>query len=78
MASLAHLASGQFDDDGENEFFCDDCGARCTRNTTSGIEYGHLIGCPQRPEHLADCTESHSHIYQPDPEADNGEGGASA
>jgi len=36
--------------DGERTFWCDDCGARCTRSPTDGTEYGHRYGCPRRPD----------------------------
>ncbi len=35
------------------EFFCETCNSRCTRGTT-GLEYGHKIGCPERPDHFPD------------------------
>lgn len=66
MASLQHLASGQFSADGEHEHRCEECEARYTRDPTTGLEFGHLINCPNRPDEIPDLTESHSHIYQPD------------
>lgn len=35
----------------DREFFCQTCGARCTRGT-EGLEYGHRYGCPERPDEL--------------------------
>lgn len=44
--------------DGDGEFYCEECGRRCTRSTKTGIEYGHTRGhasrddtdCPNRPD----------------------------
>jgi len=42
--------SGSFTAEKDREFFCDTCGARCTRSVNGDLEYGHLVGCPERPE----------------------------
>ena len=42
--------SGSFTAEKDREFFCDTCGARCTRSLNGDLEYGHLVGCPERPE----------------------------
>ncbi len=34
----------------DSEFRCKVCKARCTRSPVDATEYGHLVGCPQRPE----------------------------
>ena len=72
--SLGH--SGSFTADGPGEFWCDICGARCTRSSTSRIEYGHLVGCPNRPDQFdhSACGNGHRYI----PEDDGHDGGASA
>ncbi|MUW13729.1 hypothetical protein GJ633_02950 [Halorubrum sp. CBA1125] len=38
--------------DGPGEFWCPFCQQRCTRNRTSGKEYGHALDCPERPTDL--------------------------
>ena len=70
--SLGH--SGSFTAEKEREFFCDTCGARCTRSVNGELEYGHLVGCPERPEELRVGT-SEGRRYRPDESSD---GGASA
>ena len=46
---LGQLNSGtHLTTDGPGEFWCPACGARCTRNTSDGTEYGHLLDCPDR------------------------------
>jgi hypothetical protein len=42
--------SGSFTAEKDREFFCDTCGARCTRSINGDLEYGHLVGCPERPD----------------------------
>ena len=69
--------SGRFTADGDAEFFCKLCSARCTRNSDTGIEYGHLIGCPNRPDEFDTGSSDGKRYYRPDNEAD-AEGGASA
>ena len=59
---LSDQSTGHLSADGPGEFWCHACGARCTRNTSNGTEYGHLLDCPERD--------------LPDPrEADDWEGG---
>jgi hypothetical protein len=36
----------------DSEFFCDLCHSNCTRDPTSGTEYGHERGCDKRPDGL--------------------------
>jgi hypothetical protein len=36
----------------DSEFVCDLCHANCTRDPTSGTEYGHEKGCDERPDGL--------------------------
>jgi len=43
---------GPLPTDGEGEFRCDACNARCTRSPTKDIEYGHRSRCPHRPDHF--------------------------
>ncbi|MFC7028776.1 hypothetical protein ACFQJ5_16760 [Halomicroarcula sp. GCM10025324] len=51
--SLTNLnRAGDLSTDGDGEFRCEYCNARCTRSPTSNLEYGHLTGCPQRPDDL--------------------------
>ncbi|QRG24094.1 CxxC motif protein [Halorubrum virus Humcor2] len=38
--------------DGPGEFWCPACGCRCTRNSSSQLEYGHALDCPRRPDDL--------------------------
>jgi len=68
--------SGSFTADGPSEFWYEICGARCTRSSIDGTEYGHLVGCPNRP----DFDHSHSgsgHRYTSNQD-DPSDGGASA
>ena len=43
---------------GPGEFWCPACGQRCTRNQTSGIEYGHALDCAERPTDIANPDEN--------------------
>lgn len=43
--------------DGVGEFWCPFCQQRCTRNRTSGIEYGHALDCLERPADLDNPNE---------------------
>ncbi|MDZ5811611.1 hypothetical protein U4E84_09670 [Halorubrum sp. AD140] len=72
--SLGH--SGSFTAEKDREFFCDTCGARCTRSINGDLEYGHLIGCPDRPEAFSFGTSDHVRKYSPEDDANDG--GASA
>ena len=42
--------AGSLSTDGEHLFRCEHCNARCTRSPTKDLEYGHLTGCPRRPD----------------------------
>ena len=44
--------AGPLPTDGDGEFRCEDCHARCTESPTSDLEYGHLSGCPRRPDNF--------------------------
>lgn len=66
--------SGSFTAEKDREFFCDTCGARCTRSLNGDLEYGHLVGCPERPDEFNTGT-SEGRRYRPDEGSD---GGASA
>jgi len=68
--------SGSYTTDGPGEFRCDTCGARCTQNSTTGTEYGHLVGCPHRPDQFERGACGNGHRYTPD--QDDVDGGASA
>jgi hypothetical protein len=50
MSSLG--TSGAFTADGPGEFWCDVCDARCTRSPEENLEFGHLVGCPERPDEI--------------------------
>jgi hypothetical protein len=52
--SLGH--SGSFTASKSREFWCDTHGARCTRSINGDLEYGHLVGCPSRPESFSKGT----------------------
>ncbi|TKX77661.1 hypothetical protein EXE53_25385 [Halorubrum sp. SD626R] len=67
--------SGSFTAEKDSEFFCDTCGARCTRSPNRDLEYGHLIGCPHRPKEFTKGTCDSGYKYHDDADAD---GGASA
>jgi len=45
------------------EFFCEQCGKRCTRGT-EGTEYGHRYGCPDRPDDLPTGDSSEYERYK--------------
>ena len=66
--------SGSFTAEKDREFFCDTCGARCTRSINGDLEYGHLVGCPHRPDDFKIGSSEGRH-YRPDEGSD---GGASA
>ena len=51
--SNSHLTA-----DGPGEFWCPVCGQRCTRNLTTGIEYGHALDCPERGSSCADRSQA--------------------
>ncbi|WP_435145950.1 hypothetical protein [Halobaculum sp. P14] len=42
--------------DGDGEFRCPHCRARCTESQSSSLpgEFGHHAGCPRRPERFPD------------------------
>lgn len=70
--------SGSFTAEKDREFFCDTCRARCTRSINGDLEYGHLIGCPSRPEEFTKSTSDGGRFYKPDDAEDAADGGASA
>lgn len=45
------VGGGRPSAEGDREFVCERCGARCTRGP-DGTEYGHQYGCPGRPADL--------------------------
>lgn len=62
----------------DREFFCDTCKARCTRSINGELEYGHLVGCPNRPDEF-NIGSSEGRRYHPDEGSDeSSDGGASA
>lgn len=67
--------SGSFTVEKDSEFRCGTCKARCTRNPTDGTEYGHLIGCPERPDEFTKSSSDGGRFYSPD---DSEDGGVSA
>ena len=74
--SLGH--SGSFTAEKDREFFCDTCGARCTRSINGDLEYGHLVGCPHRPDKFTIGTADSGYKYTPDETDADSDGGASA
>lgn len=48
----------------ESEFWCDVCDARCTRSPIDGTEFGHLVGCPNRPEKLKKVVHERESLLQ--------------
>ena len=66
--------SGTFTAENDGEFFCDSCGARCTRDLNGELEYGHLVGCPNRPDEF-NIGSSEGRRHRPEESSD---GGASA
>jgi hypothetical protein len=66
--------SGSFTASKPREFWCGTCGARCTRSINGGLEYGHLVGCPHRPDPFSKGTSDGARRYKPD----DVDGGASA
>ena len=70
--------SGSFTVTKDSEFRCETCGARCTRSPNRDLEYGHLIGCPNRPEEFGKSTSDGGRFYKPDDVEDATDGGASA
>ena len=66
--------SGSFTASKSREFWCDTCGARCTRSINGDLEYGHLVGCPNRPDSFSKGTSDGPRRYKPD----DVDGGASA
>ncbi|GAB7011757.1 hypothetical protein JCM18549_27620 [Halolamina salina] len=56
----------------DSEFRCGTCKARCTRSPSDGTEYGHLIGCPHRPDDLTIGSSGGGHYYRPDSESVSG------
>lgn len=58
--------SGTFSAEKDREFFCDTCGARCTRSVNGDLEYGHLIECPHRPSKFSKGTSDSERRYRPD------------
>lgn len=73
---MSLATGGSFTVDRDNEFRCDLCKRRCTRHPVKGTEFGHLIGCPNRPDELRHLGgSSGSTYYKPDTDTD--EGGAS-
>lgn len=68
--------SGTFTTEKDSEFRCETCKARCTRSPVDGTEYGHLIGCPNRPDKFTKSASDGKRYYRPDD--DENEGGVSA
>ncbi len=52
VTDLSNSNRGSLTADGPGEFRCESCRARCTRSSSTGIEYGHCTGCPDRPADL--------------------------
>ena len=48
--SLGLDSGGRLPTDKPREFRCNLCNARCTRSPDGQTEYGHLDGCPDRPD----------------------------
>jgi len=63
--------SWNFTAENDREFFCDTCGARCTRSINGNLEYGHLVGCPERPDEF-EIGISEGRHYHPDEGSDGG------
>ena len=61
-----------------SEFRCGTCRIRCTRSPNSDLEYGHLIGCSNRPEEFGKSASDGGRFYKPDDVEDATDGGASA
>lgn len=59
---------GALPTDKPREFRCNLCNARCTRSPDEETEYGHLDGCPQRPD---DWPTGEKHVRHSDGEADD-------
>ncbi len=74
--SLGH--SGSFTVTKDSEFRCGTCKARCTRSPNGDLEYGHLIGCPNRPDEFAKSTSDGGRYYRGEDTDDGADGGASA
>jgi hypothetical protein len=36
----------------DNEFFCELCRSKCTRDPGNGVEYGHEFDCDERSDGL--------------------------
>ncbi|WP_418284764.1 hypothetical protein [Halorubrum sp. DTA46] len=70
--------SGSFTVTKDREFRCDTCGARCTRSINGNLEYGHLVGCPERPDQFTTGTADSGYKYTPDDTDADTDGGASA
>lgn len=63
--------TGRITAEKDNEFFCKTCRARCTRSPHDGIEFGHLVGCPNRPDKFDGFGGSGgNHHFDPNDEAE--------
>lgn len=70
--------SGSFTVTKDSEFRCGTCKARCTRSPNEDLEYGHLIGCPNRPEEFTKSSSDGGRFYRRDDVEADVDGGASA
>lgn len=50
MTRLSRIKNTRPGTDSPREFRCGHCRARCTRSPDGKTEYGHMNGCPDRPD----------------------------
>ncbi len=64
--------SGTFTTEKNSQLRCGTYKARCTGSPVDGTEYGHLIGCPNRPDEFTKSASDGKRYYRPDDDENDG------